>query len=340
LPVQAVHLYAREPEQNTVALIASNGNQGEAAARAAAALQPGNCVSCSYWWSPTASLQQCDFPASSASADQPISYCLTLAPQGDISAILRLFLPGNAQVAPEQLNRLVRFAPEMALAIKNVHLRHLVQSQSEAAEADRQRIARDLHDTLGQNLSYLRLKLDQISCQSSLQTISEIQNDIERMRDIANEAYAQMRGTLADLNLNSQIELETAIRAQANLVSERAKFRLELTSQGQTIALHSHTKRQLLYVCREALNNIEKHADARLVGICLDWGEQDLRITISDDGRGFDPEDTYRENHYGLAIMAERAAEINGRLSIHSKPGQGTQVVLYLPLPVAQSNLV
>jgi len=335
-PVTMTHLYIKDPEKKTITLIASDdpeitiGNKASAPA-------PGECQSCVFWRGSSATLHKCDLPVTMNGSGMLESYCLPLAHQGFITGILRLFVPAEERITFETLNKLTRFAPEMALALENSRLQSLVEHQSAAAAVDRQRIAQDLHDSLGQNLSYLRLKLDQISAQSSLLSFAEIQKEIESMRDTANEAYLQMRGTLADLQPGAHLELEAAIQSHASLVGQRAQFTVEMTHQGQPVNLPAHIRRQLVYICREALNNVEKHAGAQVVKIHLNWGEQDLTINISDDGRGFDPVVTYLRDRYGINIMSERAAEINGSLSISSRPNQGTVVSLWLPLSVPQN---
>ena len=259
-------------------------------------------------------------------------YCLPLNHQGNLAGILHLDLDNNASITKQQIDSLTRLVPEFTLALENVRLQEQIRNQSLSATAERQRISRDLHDTLGQNLSYIRLKLDQISSEGTLQNIAEIQKDIERMRDTAAEAYDQMYATLADLQPDSQLELDKALRTHAEIVSTRASLKFIWTIQGQPLPLGTHIKRQTLYIFREALNNVEKHANATLVEINLDWGKHDLTIKIRDDGCGFNPKGIYGHQHFGLRIMSERAEEINGRLSINSHPGEGTEVSFWLPV--------
>jgi signal transduction histidine kinase len=92
-------------------------------------------------------------------------------------------------------------------------------------------------------------------------------------------------------------------------------------------------QQQLLYLFQEALNNVAKHAGAQQVDICLSWTEDTLTAALADDGCGFDVADMeWAPGHYGLRIMQERAEEINGQLTISSRPGRGTQLLLQLPL--------
>jgi len=211
-------------------------------------------------------------------------------------------------------------------------LQNRVQTQTEASIIERNRIAQDLHDTLGQNLSYLRLKLDQMSEHHSLISIGELESSIEGMRDIANEAYLQMRATLADLHSSANLELTRALKTHAQKIAERANFRVEITNHGESVPMSPHVKRQILYICREALNNVEKHANAYLVKINLNWDEENLFLRIQDDGCGLKSRDLCGEDHMGMTIMSERASDINAQLSFESQEGQGMSVSLIVPL--------
>ena len=87
-----------------------------------------------------------------------------------------------------------------------------------------------------------------------------------------------------------------------------------------------------MYLTREALNNIEKHAFAQNVDIYLQWSDAEFRLIVRDDGKGFNPQELNTEGKYGTAIMGERAQAINANLTIESTPSEGTEIKLILPL--------
>jgi signal transduction histidine kinase len=89
--------------------------------------------------------------------------------------------------------------------------------------------------------------------------------------------------------------------------------------------------RQLFYIFRESLTNVEKHAQASRVAVQICWEENDLRMYVEDDGRGFDLLDTPSGSHYGLKFMRERAELLKGSLSIHSAVGSGTKLEACVP---------
>jgi signal transduction histidine kinase len=260
------------------------------------------------------------------------SYCLPLVHRGETVALLMLYFPVDVTITNNHIRQLLGAAPEMAMAIVGARLHQTAIETEEAAEIERKRIARNLHDTLGQNIGYLRLKLDQFSGDDALKEISEIRGELERMREIADIAFVQVRATLADLHDGGNLELGQAMLEYARLAAERSGFETGLIEKGALNELPSHTKRQLLFICRETLNNIEKHAGAGHVTIELVWLENAVSITISDDGRGFDIDSLDLEGHYGLRIMRERASDIGANFQIISEPGSGTQISVWLPL--------
>ena len=200
-------------------------------------------------------------------------------------------------------------------------------------EQERQRIARDLHDSLGHSLGYLRLKLDQFACSEELGDVTELRQEVVQMCDVADQAYEMVRGMLATLHPSNADDLPTTLLALARAAGQRADFKAQLSSEGPASALHPVVQQQILYLFQEALNNVAKHAGAQQVDIGLSWTEDALTATLADDGCGFDVVNLQRApGHYGLRIMQERAEEINGQLTFNSRPGCGTQLLLRLPL--------
>ncbi|MCB8960004.1 MAG: hypothetical protein H6651_06800 [Ardenticatenales bacterium] len=270
----------------------------------------------------------------SGGADQSTRYCLTFCSEITGKAALFFELPAEQQLARRQISMLDDLGKEISLAIDNANLNHLKQRQDSVARGERLRIARNLHDTLGQNISYLRLKLEQLNDTNLAGDPHRFQDDLVNMLAVADEAYLQVRDTLDELRASEQQELETIIGNYATQVSQRAGLLVDTKSSGKPRNLSATTSRQLMYIIREALNNVEKHASATAVQINLMWQPNLVEITISDDGQGFDTTAARQEGHYGLTIMEERARAIHADLVISSRPHeQGTHLKLCLPLP-------
>jgi len=190
-------------------------------------------------------------------------------------------------------------------------------------------IARDLHDTLGQNISYLRMRLEHLA-DAGLPPKENLSVDIRRLADVAGESYDLMRGTLAALQPKASNGLHPLLSGYAQQVAERASIQIDIHEQGCPRPLPSHILFQLFLIFREAIHNIEKHACAVQVWGLIEWSETGLRLSISDNGCGFDPVHLEQNGHYGLRNMRERTAHLNGQFSIHSTKGLGTTVVVCL----------
>jgi two-component system nitrate/nitrite sensor histidine kinase NarX len=249
----------------------------------------------------------------------------------------------------------------MALALEVAMLQKVTAEQAAASTAERQAIAHNLHDTLAQNIGYLRLKLDQLTGVHVIREISAVLQELERMRAIADEAYQQVRNTLDELNPIRGENLSSTLFKQAQSISQRAGFQLRTSQVGTPHPLSNYIREQILFIVREALYNIEKHAIANQAYLHLIWLEAELIIKIADDGVGFNPLATPVEGHYGLWIMQQRALEIGGSLKISpastgiivdsangnqqestdfsgSAGKPGTEVTLWVPLTAAQET--
>jgi signal transduction histidine kinase len=234
---------------------------------------------------------------------------------------------------PFENEALKHAAPLMALALEGALLQALAAEQAAESETQRQQIAQNLHDSLAQNISYLRLKLDQLTGGNAVQEIGVVLAELERMRSTADEAYQQVRSTLEELNPLQGKDLMNVITSQARAITGRANIHLNTNQIGSPLTLPPVMRQQILYIAREALHNIEKHAHASAVSIQCIWLENELIIKITDNGVGFNPLFMPQEGHYGLWIMQNRASEINGVLKILPADKQGTEVTLWVPVP-------
>jgi PAS domain S-box-containing protein len=191
-------------------------------------------------------------------------------------------------------------------------------------------IARDLHDTIGQNISFLRMKLDHLAGKKTRKQ-TKMQLELQSMAAAANESYDLMRGTLAILQSTNSSDLYRLFTRYAEQIEERSTFKVECVSRGEPKPLTAPRMRQFFYVFREIMNNIEKHASAQHVTLDMTWDPDGIKLVISDDGRGFDLQQVPFGSHYGLKFMKERIELLNGSMAIHSIPGSGTKVEVHIP---------
>jgi PAS domain S-box-containing protein len=191
-------------------------------------------------------------------------------------------------------------------------------------------IARDLHDTIGQNISFLRMKLEYLAGNRAVKK-SDMQAELQTMTQAANESYDLIRGTLAVLQSGDSSDLSRIFSRYAEQIEERSTVQVEFSNQGEPRPLSPKRMRQLFYIFREALTNIEKHAQARQVWISIGWDAGCLCLVVRDNGKGFDPINPHYGGHYGLKFMKERAELLNGSLTIQSAAGSGTKLEVRVP---------
>lgn len=263
----------------------------------------------------------------------PPRYCALLALGDRPIGLLQLHLADDAALSDRQKQALARALPEMALVLANARIQRSFSGNTSVTTSERRRIAQDLHDTLAQNIGYLRLKLDQFATTGPPQGEEQVQQEIRYMRDVADEAYKQIRDTLASLDLGEQGNLVHLLRDRAQLVGERTGLDVRVLCHGEPRDLSPEVRHQVLFITREALNNVEKHARAEMVLIQLNWKKEALTVEIEDDGVGFDPQAMPSADHFGLSIMCQRAKAIGGKVTISSAPRSGTRILFWLPMP-------
>jgi two-component system nitrate/nitrite sensor histidine kinase NarX len=252
-----------------------------------------------------------------------------MAPVG----LLLLYSPDDKKLTDEQIETLENLSSEMSNAIGMVlELKAREEARmSEKIHSLQMDIARDLHDTVGQNIGFLRMKLDHLT-EKNAGIQSDLIMEIRSMSKVANESYDLVRGTLAVLQADSSVDLLYMLSRYAEQIAERSEFIIEFSSSGVPMILSSSRLRHLFYIFREALSNIEKHANASNVQIEMRWDVSNLTLNISDNGRGYDLSKTQKVDiHYGLKFMKERAQILNGSLHVTSVLGKGTTISVCIP---------
>ena len=192
-------------------------------------------------------------------------------------------------------------------------------------------IARDLHDTVGQNISFLRMKLGYLDWKKTIKR-ADLQTEIQSMIKATNELYDLIRGMLAVLQSGSDsTDLFRLFSRYGEQIEERSAFKVAFAVQGEAKSLSAKRMRHLFYIFREALNNVEKHAEATVVEIKINWNCDHLVFTVSDNGKGFDVSTVEYSSHYGLKFMRDRVELLNGSMEILSEISVGTNIVIQVP---------
>lgn len=262
------------------------------------------------------------------------SYCLPVHDQHSPVAKVYLHLSSGVSLSKEMSELLENTSDEIAIALTTTRLKqkYAEMKVSQATEELRRIISQDLHDTIGQNLCYMRMKLDQYSQVEIQSNLAKIQPELETMRDLANDSYELVRGMLVAMSPDYSMDLSDLLEYHTRLVSERTGMSMEILHHGQPRKLDPATLHNIYFIFREALSNIERHAQAQCVIITILWGKEELQIKITDNGIGFNPDLQPERGHYGLNIMSERARKLGGRLDLLSSADKGTHLSLWLPL--------
>ena len=197
-----------------------------------------------------------------------------------------------------------------------------------AQEAERSRVARELHDEIGQTLTAVMLHAERAAEGDSTVARAEL----VRVADAVRESLDEVRRIARELRPEAldDLGLVNALIALCSQIEDQGGTRVRRQLQGGLPPLSPEIELVIYRVAQEGLTNTLRHADAHVVNLTLTADAEGVTLSISDDGRGMAGEPT--PGAAGISGMRERALLVGGRLSIASSPGQGTEVVLTVPL--------
>ncbi len=247
----------------------------------------------------------------------------TLESRGEIIGLLAIEHPEPDHYDSRAVDVLTGFIEPIALSIDNA--RWFTRIRTVGADEERNRIARDLHDRIGQSLAYLAIELDRLTRTHS--EGKDVGADISQLRQDVRKVVREVRETLYDLRTDVSDDQEVArvLHTYASRVEERSGLDIEVRTEsiGRLPILQ---EREMWRIAQEALTNVERHADAR--NVKLIWINDGARalLEITDNGRGFEMGQSGRIDSYGLMGMRERASSIGALLEIDSSPGNGTTI--------------
>jgi signal transduction histidine kinase len=211
----------------------------------------------------------------------------------------------------------------------------------EAQEAERARIARDLHDDIGQRLALLLLGFDEFQRSPSASDLtSERREHVDALRRQTRDIARDIQ-TLAHELHSSKVQLLGVVDAMTAFCSEtsmRQQVEVDFRHQDVPPTVPPDISLCLFRVLQEALRNAVRHSSARQIAVSFLGAEDSLSLTVRDGGRGFDAETASHDGGLGLTSMKERLKLVAGELSIESKPGKGTKIVAWVPLSAARAS--
>jgi signal transduction histidine kinase len=203
-------------------------------------------------------------------------------------------------------------------------------NRERGAYAERERLARDLHDTLAQSLAGLVMLAERARRQSQEGRTAAATQSTAQLEDVARTALVEARVLVAR---TAAVPAEPAFGTAVERLVERFRSEagLVIDLSAADVSADRETQVVVLRCLQEALANVRKHAGASRVSVRVELVGTAVELVVADDGRGFDQD--HREGGFGLDGMGERVRIVGGRLDVTSEPGAGTEVRVRLPLP-------
>ena len=232
----------------------------------------------------------------------------------------------------EQKRLLVAFAQRAGLAIETAAL---YESEEQIAiMQERNRLARDLHDSVTQSMYGVSLYAEVATQLLKKGDLDKANENLQELKGMALDALAEMRLLIYELrpSVFEQEGLMAAIQTRLDAVEGRLGLETNFGVEGK-ISLSPRVEEGLYRIAQEALNNVLKHANAKSVTITLSQNKKKICLEVADDGVGFDPAECCEVGGMGLQNMQERAQEIGAEFEIISQPGKGSKVIVRRSIP-------
>jgi len=227
-----------------------------------------------------------------------------------------------------------RKADEQAIRQQGEDLRALTGRLMTAQDDERRRIARDLHDDLSQKLAYLAMDLGKLA---NKPTSQEMLNSLRSLQRRAGEAAESVRHISHQLHpsILDDIGLEAALEENCEEFEERSGIRTHFLGRDVPESLPGEVASSMYHIFQESLRNVSKHSKASEVFVTLEAANGVLRLSVRDEGVGLAPAPAKSSSGIGIMGMKERAHLVNGKVSIESRAGEGTEVNVTVPLTIS-----
>ncbi len=255
--------------------------------------------------------------------------------RGPIGLLGELWIGRRSEVLFTERDRafLVTLSGLAAIAITSAQMRE--NGRQRAVLAERERIAREMHDSLAQVLGVTHLRLRALDTREEVCQNPAVAVELAAIADICEDAYQDVRESILGLRDSSRTErgLEDNLRAYLTKYSRQCEIEASLSSDlGHELALSPRCEVQVIRVIQEALTNVRKHSGAKSAVVRITESDSSTTFVVEDDGQGFDQGGSpFDRDGFGLFTMRERMALLNGSLTIDSAPGRGTRVTASVP---------
>jgi PAS domain S-box-containing protein len=255
-----------------------------------------------------------------------ISLMVPMVTSGRVSGMIGIRYHERREFLPEEIDLSLALAQQAALAIQVMRLSR--ESRQTAIASERNRMARDIHDTLAQGFTGI---IAQLQAAKGAVDLNEAASHIERAEDLARLSLDEARRSVQALRPRSlhATSLSTAVESTLKTMANYSGLTADFQVEGNERAISPEWEEALLRIAQESLTNTLKHAKAAQFRSRLVFGSDQLRLELSDDGVGFDV--TAKREGFGLIGMKERVDQMGGEFSIHSRPDHGTETVIIIP---------
>lgn len=236
-----------------------------------------------------------------------------------------------SEITQEDMRIIDLFADQAAIIIEHVRLQN--QAEQLLVLEERQRLARELHDSVTQALYSVTLYADAARMAFSAQKWEALERNLQEVRNMAREAMYDMRLLVFELRpfMLETEGLASALRSRLAAVEGRSGLKTEVLVEEER-RLPIMIEEELYRIAQEGLNNVVKHAEATQVQIQLKYDENAVSLEMIDDGKGFEPQAVSQSGGFGLQGIKERVQQLGGTMKIESTPLKGTRLRVRIPL--------
>ena len=211
--------------------------------------------------------------------------------------------------------------------------RTMAETEFSAMFAERNRIAREIHDTLAQGLGAISMHLEMVKVELDREP-EKVVKHLDIAHQMARQSLAEARESI--WNMRSHVlengDLAAALQGVLQQLTDDTQTSGTFTGNGDVRRLAPAIENNLLRVGQEAISNAVKHAHAKTISVALEFSERHVALTVADDGSGFDPAQPPIGGHFGLRGQRERTAQMGGKLDVQSAPGTGTKISVWIPI--------
>jgi signal transduction histidine kinase len=249
---------------------------------------------------------------------------------GRVMGVFSVFGEAIQKFSAEDIALLAAIANHIGVAMESTQLRQ--RAEQAAVMEERQRLARELHDSVTQSLYSLTLFAEAAQDSARAADLTQVRHYLSRVGETAQQALKGMRLLIYELHPPAlrQEGLVGALRQRLEAVERRAGVETQFLVE-TSLEVPAGVEAGLYRIAQEALNNVLKHSAATRVTVRLGAGDEGLQLEVRDNGKGFSPESIGDQGGIGLASMQERAKDLGVSLQVVSRPDEGTSVKVVIP---------